>query len=350
MNGRFPSLSLPVQPPIEPMEGYPVDDLPANKGWQYEPKWDGFRCLVFREGRTVALQSKTGEPLTRYFPEVVMAASSLPHDRFVLDGELVVIGEGRLSWEDLVQRIHPSARKVAQLSAKSPATLLVFDLLAEGDTSLVERPLSERRRRLERFFADVDTPGVQLSPATQKRTEALGWLKKLEGAGIDGVVAKRTTEPYLGGRRDAMVKLRPERTADCVVGGFRRAGDGEGVASLLLGLFDEEGRLHFVGSASGFSPTVRKGLLKVLEPLIAAPGFTGITPSAESRITHGKMRDWEPLRPELVCEVRYDHFSGGRFRQVTDFVRWRPDKAAEQSTFDQVRPPPARGLEQLIGL
>jgi ATP-dependent DNA ligase len=357
MNGRFPSLTIPVRPPLSPMEARAVETLPAGSGWQFEPKWDGFRCLAFREARTVVLQSKAGEPLTRYFPEVVMAVANLPEQRFVLDGELVIVrGDGRLSFDDLQERLHPSARKVAQLSARSPATFVVFDLLAEGDDALLDEPLAERRKRLEKFFQRVAAAGggdgVRLSPVTAKKSEALGWLKSLGPAGVDGVVAKKTAAGYGGGQRDAMVKLKPERTADCVVGGLRRAADGKEIAALLLGLYDDDGRLHYVGAAGGFPDKVRKGLDKAVAPLAGASAFTGTTPTTESRLGHGKSRDWEPLEPRLVCEVRYDRFDEDRFRHVTTFVRWRPDKPPERCTFDQVRPEApkgARGLE-LIGL
>ena len=357
MNGRFPSLTLPVLPPLAPMEAKSVETLPTGTGWQFEPKWDGFRCLAFREGRTVVLQSKQGEPLTRYFPEVVMAVANLPHERFVLDGELVIVGaEGRLSYDVLQERLHPSARKVAQLSARSPATYLVFDLLAEDEESLLGKTLVERRKRLEAFFEDVEEgAGVHLSPVTAKRTEALGWLKNLESAGLDGLVAKKTGAKYQSGQRDGMVKLKPQRTADCVVGGLRRGGEGgREVSALLLGLYDDEGRLHHVGAATGFPASVRKGLDKLLAPLLGGPSpFDGTAPGAETRFSHGKSRDWEPLRPELVAEVSYDRFDVDRFRNLTTFLRWRQDKAPARCTFDQVRPPEAPkgapGLE-LIGL
>ena len=259
MNGRFPALSLAVVPPFSPMEAEPAETLPTGAGWQYEPKWDGFRCIAFRDGRTVVLQAKNGEPLTRYFPELVMAIASLPQQRFALDGEVVVFAEGgRISYDDLSQRIHPSARRVAQLSAKSPATYLVFDLLAEEDAALVEQPLSDRRKRLEKFFKGQEIGGLHLSPATARRTEALGWLKELAGAGLDGLVAKRKDEPYHAGERAGMVKIKTEHTCDCVVGGFRRNGDGA-PTTLLLGLYDDEGLLHFVGATDALAPEARLG-------------------------------------------------------------------------------------------
>lgn len=349
MNGRFPALSLAVTPPFSPMEAEPAEALPTGAGWQYEPKWDGFRCLAFRDGRTVVLQAKNGEPLTRYFPELVMAVAALPQQRFALDGEVVVFAEGgRISYDDLSQRIHPSARRVAQLSAKSPATYLVFDLLAEEDASLVELPLSDRRKRLEKFFKGQDIGGLHLSPATARRTEALSWLKELAGAGLDGLIAKRKDEPYHVGERAGMVKIKTEHTCDCVVGGFRRNGDGA-PTTLLLGLYDDEGLLHFVGATDPLPTEARQTLAQLAPPLVEPPGFTGRGPGPEGRVA--KTRDFEPLKPAIVAEVRFDRFGGDRFRATPHFVRFRPDKKPRQCTFDQVRPPAdvGRGFE-LIGL
>lgn len=362
MKGRFPAMSLAINPPLAPMEARDVDDLPSGATWQYEPKWDGFRCLAFRDGRTVVLQAKSGEPLTRYFPEVVMAIASIapPSARFLLDGEIVVIGAGRLSYDDLMGRIHPSARKVAQLSAKSPATFLAFDLLAENAESLVDLPLADRRRRLERFFKAAGTvSGVQLCPATTKKTEALSWLKELGPAGVDGVMAKRKDQPYTPGEREAMVKLKLARTADCVVAGVRRSGDGGAPATtLLLGLYDEEGLLHYVGTTAPLPEDARKGIDKLVAPLVEPPGFSGRQPpgrtsgAAAAGAGGAKARDFEPLRAALVCEVRYDRFVEGRFRSPPDLVRFRPDKKPHQCTFAGLRPAKAQkgpGLER-IGL
>ena len=377
MNGRFPALRLPVAPPFAPMESTPVEQLPSGAGWQYEPKWDGFRCLAFRDARTVVLQSKAGEPLTRYFPETVMAVASLPHERFVLDCEIIVFSGSKISYDELMQRIHPSARKVAQLSAKTPATLLAFDLLALGDESLIEEPLSDRRKKLEKFFKGVEVNGVQLSPATGKRPEALGWLRDLEGAGLDGIMAKRKDAPYRSGEREGMVKLKPQRTCDCVIAGVRRApeadvsqaveghatpaaapGPGE-ITSLLLGLYDDEGLLHHVGTVAQLPPNAKKGLEKLLAPLHPAAGatdlggFTGRQPPTEHKAGgHLQKRDYESLRPGLVCEVTYDRFTQDHFRHNPTFLRFRPDKKAAQCDFDQVRPPAdmsGRGFD-LIGL
>ena len=365
MNGRFPALKLPVSPPFAPMESTPVEELPSGAGWQYEPKWDGFRCLAFRDGRTVVLQSKAGEPLTRYFPETVMAVASLPHDRFVIDCEIIVFAStargSRISFEELQQRIHPSARKVAQLSAKTPATLLVFDLLALGDNSLIDASVGDRRKQLEKFFKGVEVTGVQLSPATAKRPEALGWLRDLEGAGLDGLMAKKKDAPYRTGEREGWMKMKTQRTCDCVVGGVRRSQSGGEVISLLLGLYDAEGLLHHVGTASQLPPVVKKALDKLVAPLALTEGdvtegsgFTGKQPPSEHRVAgHAqKARDFEPLHAGLVCEVQYDRFTQDHFRHHPTFLRWRTDKKAAKCNFEQVRPPEdkkARGFD-LIGL
>ena len=349
MNGRFPSLKLPIAPPLTPMEAVPSDRLPTGAGWLYEPRWDGFRCVVFRDARVVVLQSKQGEPLTRYFPELVMAVASLPAERFVLDGEIAVIGgDGRLSYADLEERIHPSARRVAQLSGRTPATFLATELLAENDKSYLDDPLAARRKRLERFFAGVDVAGVHLSPATTRRTQATDWLKQLGDAGLDGLVARRADEAYSGGK-GAAVWYRPRRTAQCVVGGLRRASDGKDIASLLLGLHDEEGLLQFVGGTATLPPDARRGLDTLVDPLAEAPGFTGRSPASESRAGHVKTRDWEPLRPVLVCEVEYDHFTGDHFRHPPTFLRWLPRANPRVASFDQVRPASTgeHGLEVL---
>ena len=364
MNGRFPALSLAVTPPFAPMEAEPTGSLPSGAGWQYEPKWDGFRCLAFRDGRTVVLQSKSGEPLTRYFPELVMAVAQLSHQRFAIDGEVVVFAEGgRMSYDDLAQRIHPSARRVAQLSAKTPATLLVFDLLAEDDESLIEKPLADRRKRLEKFFKGQEIAGLHLSPATTKRPEALGWLKELAGAGLDGLIAKRKDEPYRAGERAGMVKMKLERTCECVVGGFRKKVDENGggqPSTLLLGLYDDEGLLHYVGATEALPPETRAKVAELVGPLVEPPaaagtpatstaGFSGRGPGPEGRAT--RPRDFEAVKPALVCEVRFDRMSGDRFRTPPTLLRFRPDKKPKQCTFDQVRPPDdvGRGFE-LIGL
>jgi len=338
----FPSLDLPVAPPYPPMEARSVDALPEGAEWLYEPKWDGFRCLVFRDGDRVALQSKSGQPLTRYFPELVAALVGLPPRRFVIDGEIVVPVEGTLSFDALLQRIHPAERRVQKLAHETPAVLLVFDLLVdERPTDLTARPLAERRERLARLFASwPESATVRLSPSTPEVATARGWMRDLLASGLDGVIAKRRDVPYASGERTAMVKVKKLRTADCVVGGFRWAERGGQVGSLLLGLYDDEGLLHHVGFSSSFSAPERAKLRPIVEPLVRPPGFTGHAPGGPSRWSSGRSAEWQPLEPSLVCEVRYDHFSGDRFRHGTKFLRWRPDKTPRQCTFAQVRGAP----------
>ena len=342
--GEFPEIALPVQPPFPPMEAKPASRLPGGAGWLYEPKWDGFRCLAFRKGKTVALQSKSGQPLDRYFPEMVEAFGALPLKTFALDGEVVIETGGGLDFDALLQRIHPAASRIRRLARETPASFHAFDLLVdERGSSLVERPLADRRERLEALFGKVPKGGrILLSPATPDRKTAERWMKELAGAGLDGVIAKLLESPYLSGEREGMVKIKRVRTADCVVGGFRWAQAGsknEGqIGSLLLGLYDDAGRLDHVGFSSSFTAEERRELEPILLPLREPPGFTGRAPGGPSRWSQGRSTEWEPLRPALVCEVRYDHFSGGRFRHGTKFLRWRPEKKPEQCTFEQVVP------------
>ena len=332
-------MSLPVRYPVEPMEAESADELPSGPGWLFEPKWDGFRCLAFRDGDSIRIQSKAGKPLTRYFPDVVALLESLGARRFVLDGEIVIPVDGRLSFDDLLQRIHPAASRVEKLAAEHPARLLVFDLLAdERGHSLVALPLAQRRPRLEAFAKKYFPRGgaVRLSRATTRRATALGWLADGGGGELDGVVAKRLSLPYRSGERDGMVKVKRRRTADCVVGGFRYASRGREVGSLLLGLYDRKGLLHHVGFCSSLNERERKGLLAKLERLVEPPGFTGKAPGGPSRWSTERSAEWKPLRPELVVEVGFDHVTGGRFRHGTKFVRWRPDKAPTQCTMAQL--------------
>jgi ATP-dependent DNA ligase len=326
---------LPFTPPLPPMEAKSVGELPGGGGWQYEPKWDGFRCLVFRDGDAVELQSKSGRPLARYFPEVVEAVRGMKARRFVLDGELVIPIGGILSFEALQLRLHPAESRVRKLAAQTPAQLMLFDCLAgEDGESLAGRPLSARRAALELLHAREDNPSILLSPMTCDRDVAQGWLDMAGGA-LDGVVAKRREGPYECGER-AMLKIKQLRTADCVVGGFRYASGAREVGSLLLGLFNEEGKLDHVGFTSSFGNEDRKALTRRLEALRGAPGFTGDAPGGPSRWATERSGDYEPLRHALVVEVRYDHVSGNRFRHGTKFLRWRPDKAPEQCRFDQL--------------
>ena len=322
--------------PFAPMEARTARALPAGDGWQFEPKWDGFRCLVFRDGSGVRLQSKSGQPLERYFPEIVARVLTMKTRRFVLDGELVVPVGGELSFDDLLQRIHPAASRIAKLAKERPAALIVFDLLQDGAASLIAKPLTDRRARLERFMTKESSKGLFLSPATRARAEAEQWLKDA-GSALDGVIAKRAEAPYGSGTRDAMVKIKNHRTADCVVGGFRYATGKKVVGSLLLGLYDDDGLLHHVGFSSSFKADEKAALTRKIEKLKGGKGFTGRAPGGPSRWSTERSAEWEPLKPSLVVEVEYDHFSQGRFRHGTKVTRWRPDKAAKQCTMDQLR-------------
>jgi ATP-dependent DNA ligase len=331
-------MTLPIKPPFPPMEALLVSEIPAGKEWEYEPKWDGFRCLAFRDGKTVELQSKSGQPLQRYFPEIVEALLKLKPSKFVLDGELVIPVKGGLSFDDLLQRIHPAASRVAKLSRETPAQFVVFDLLVDDTGKAIHQlPLADRREKLERFAKKylAKNRSIELSPKTNNVALARKWLST-SGVKLDGVIAKRLDLPYRSGERDGMQKVKRMRTADCVVGGFRYASKGKVVGSLLLGLYDEEGLLHHVGYTSSFNEAQKKELTKKLEPLIEPPGFTGNKPGGPSRWSTKKTSEWEPLATKLVVEVQYDHFTGGRFRHGTKFLRWRPDKKPKQCLADQV--------------
>jgi ATP-dependent DNA ligase len=330
------------------MEAHSVEAIPEGEGWQYEPKWDGFRCLAFRDGGKIELRSKAGQPLGRYFPDVVAALQSLKARGFVLDGEIVIPAGSALSFDALLQRIHPAESRVRKLAAETPAWLVVFDLLVEGARSFLSMPLRDRRQRLEAFARKNFPSGgaVRLSPATTKLAVAQKWFGHV-GASLDGVIAKRIDAPYAAGRRDAMVKIKAKRTADCVVGGFRYAEKARVVGSLLLGLHDEAGLLHHVGFCSGLKATERAALTKKLEALRGGPGFTGRAPGGPSRWSTKRSSEWEPLQPKLVVEVQFDHVSGGRFRHGTTLMRWRPDKAPRQCTMDQLAQKKSRTLELL---
>ena len=330
-------LNLPVRPPLPPMEARSRGTVPEDGDWLFEPKWDGFRCLVFRDHSEVELQSKSCKSLTRYFPEVVEAVRRARARQFVLDCELLVPQGEDVAFDLLLQRIHPAESRVRRLARETPAWLVAFDLLARGSTrSLLDRPLVERRERLvefnDRFLADI--PGIELSMATTEAERAREWLDRLTG--VDGVVAKDRARGYDSGGRDAMWKVKRHRSADCVVGGFRYSSSGGGIGSLLLGLYDDEGLLHHVGFCSSFSNRDRQRLVEVVEPLVEEPGFTGNRPGGPSRWSTDRSNEWQPLRPELVVEVGYDHFTGGRFRHGTALERWRPEKEPSQCTLDQV--------------
>lgn len=319
--------------PFEPMEAKLVADLPAGDGWQYEPKWDGFRCIAVKTGDAVALWSKAGKPLGRYFPEVVATLAAIDGD-FVLDGELLIPVGPTLSFGALQMRLHPAESRIRRLSTETPARLMLFDCLASEGAMLADRPLAERRTALERFHARHRSAGLRLSPATDDPAVSRRWLAGT-GSALDGVVAKPRAEPYRPGER-AMVKVKRLRTADCVVGGFRYASAAPEVGSLLLGLYDAAGLLHHVGFTSGIAAAERPALTARLEALVEAPGFTGDAPGGPSRWSTERSARWQPLRPELVVEVRYDHVTDRRFRHGTALLRWRPDKAPHQCTLDQL--------------
>ena len=321
---------------FEPMEARQVEALPDEAGWQFEPKWDGFRCLAYRAGGSVELRAKSGKPLGRYFPEVVERLRALKPDRFVLDGELVIPIAGALSFGALQTRLHPAESRVRKLAGETPASLILFDqLLTPEGQALPPEPLSVRRTELERFWAGLGEPaGLALTPYTRDRDEAQGWLDQTGGA-VDGVIAKRLDGPYVPGER-AMLKVKRLRTVDCVVGGFRYAEGKPEVGSLLLGLYNDRGELDHVGFTSGLSAEERPALTRRLEALVEAPGFTGKAPGGPSRWSTDRSAAWKPLRPELVVEVRYDHVTDDRFRHGTKLVRWRPDKAPRQCRFDQL--------------
>src|SRR5436305_1621431 len=325
------------------MEARSVDTIPRSKQWQYEPKWDGFRCLLSRDGENVDLRSKSGEGLARYFPELVDAALKLKAETFLLDGEIVVPRGKSFAFDDLLQRIHPAASRVAKLSKETPALFLAFDLLATAkDEKLAEQPLAKRRPALQAFaqLQFKGYPTFRLSPATTSYATAKKWLAQA-GGGCDGVIAKRLDLPYQSGNRDGMQKIKKFRSADCVVGGFRYATNklngSKVVGSLLLGLYDEDGLLHHVGFTSAIKQQEKPALTAKLEPLIAKPGFTGNAPGGPSRWSTERSAQWCPLKPKLVVELAYDHFSGERFRHGTSILRWRPDKAPRQCTFDQLK-------------
>jgi ATP-dependent DNA ligase len=332
-------MALPLHMPFSPMEALSVDAIPVGAEWQYEPKWDGFRALAFRDGDKIEIQSKSGRLMTRYFPELVAALGALKARKFVLDGELAVPAGRAFSFDALLQRIHPAASRVRRLAVETPVLFIVFDLLVGADgRALTGNPLSERRRELESFYKKYcrGSPRLRLSPATMRLADAERWLKRV-GATLDGVIAKRRDLPYSSGDRSGMQKIKNYRIADCVVGGFRYNEGSALVGSLLLGLYDEDRLLHHVGFTSTIKREDKPALTKKLRALIAPPGFTGNAPGGPSRWSTERSGAWEPLKPKLVVEVCYDHFSGGRFRHGTRLMRWRPDKAPRQCTLDQVR-------------
>jgi len=332
-------MSLPLAIDFAAMEADTAKEIPSGPEWQYEPKWDGFRCLAFRDGGQLSLMSKAGQPLARYFPEIDAALLALSAKKFVLDGELIITHERALDFDALLQRIHPAESRIRKLSAETPATLLVFDLLVDDDgKDLTGLVLGERRSRLEHFaetfFERQDR--IRLSPHTGDFETAKRWFKRMAGP-LDGVIAKRTDRPYASGERHSMLKIKNLRTADCVVGGFRYGAKNRLVGSLLLGLYDEGGLLNHVGFTSGLAAADKPTLTKQLESLIEPPGFTGSKPGGPSRWSTERSTEWEPLAPKLVAEVQYDHFTGQRFRHGTRLLHWRPEKRPQDCTIRQVR-------------
>jgi len=330
-------MSLPLTKKYKPMEAQPATELPVGQEWQYEPKWDGFRCLAFRDGQKIELMSKSQKPLTRYFPELVQALSALAAKKLALDGEIVISVDGNLSFDHLLMRIHPAATRVQKLSQETPSTYIVFDLLVdENGRSLVKMPLEERRKKLEQFARKhlKGHPVIRLSPITDDLSVARKWFRM--GVALDGVVAKRRDLPYQSGERTGMQKIKRQRTADCVVGGFRYLEKKALVGSLLLGLYNDESQLDHVGFTSSIKDEDRPALTKKLEAIVKPPGFTGKAPGGLSRWSTKRSAEWQPVAPKLVVEVQFDHFTGGRFRHGTKFLRWRPEKDPRDCTLKQV--------------
>ena len=356
-----PPSGFPIEPPIEPMLAKLAPELPPGEGWLFEPKWDGFRAIVFRSDDHVYLQSRDLRPLDRYFPELAPALQQSLPPRCVVDGEIVIAGEHGLDFGALQLRLHPAASRVAKLAAETPASFVAFDLLAEGSHDLRSSPQSTRRERLEQALARA-AGFVHLTPCSRERAVAQEWFHRFEGAGLDGVVAKHESTTYQPGKR-VMIKVKHARTADCVVAGFRwhKHGPGELVGSLLLGLYDEAGTLHHVGVTSSFTMTARRQLARELAPLRksaleghpwrawADAGDTSTRmPGGQSRWSQGKDLSWEPLRIERVCEVKYDHLQGDRFRHAAVFARWRPDRGPADCRYDQLEVTPPAELAAIF--
>src|SRR5262245_40731527 len=337
-----------LKPPIPPMEARSVEKIPTGEAWQYEPKWDGFRCLAFRDCDKIYLQSKNRQPLARYFPDVVANLAKLPQQQFVLDGELVIPVGGALSFDDLQLRLHPAVSRVQKLAAAHPAVYIVFDLLAENEKSYLKLTLRDRRQLLEKFARSNlrSAKNIRLSPATIDYRVASDWFRKT-GRDLDGIIAKRLNAPYASGERTAAVKVKQIRTADCVVAGFRYATGARVIGSLLLGLYGNDGLLHHVGFISGFKASERRALAEKFERLRKPPGFTGNAPGGPSRWSTDRTGEWEPVAPKIVVEVAYDHFTGGRFRHATKLLRWRSDKNPRQCAVDQVEHRESKSLALL---
>ena len=341
-------MTLPVTPPLEPMLAKTAAEIPQGAGWRYEPKWDGFRVIVFRDGDDVHLGSRKGQPLQRYFPEILEPLRAALPERAVADGEIIIATPKGLDFDALQLRLHPAASRVARLAGETPSTVVLFDLLADGDDDLRSRPLVERR---ELLVAAVNAnPRVALTPHTADLDEGRDWFTRYEGAGLDGLIAKPGESTYRTGER-GWTKIKHLRTVDVVVGGYRMEATGRGVGSLLLGLYDGDGRLHFVGHTSGFSAAERRQLVETLRPLEGGDSFgEGRTPGGPSRWAREKDADWTRLRPELVCEVSFDHLQGQRFRHAARLLRWRQDRDPLTCTYDQLTPAQVFHLLDIVDL
>jgi len=355
-------MAFPVPPPVPPMLAKRAAALPTGGGWIFEPKWDGFRALVFRDGEALTIQSRDEKPLERFFPELVAPLKAQLPQRCVLDGEIVVVTPEGLAFDALQLRLHPAASRIALLSREVPASFVVFDLLGDGERSLLDVPFADRRARLETMLAGA-APPLHLTPATEDVAVAADWFARFEGAGFDGVIAKAADSRYEPGKR-TMLKLKHERECDCVVAGFRwhKTGAGEKVGSLLLGLHDDGGRLQHVGVVASFTDERRRELVEFLAPYRSGPAghpwqdwampeeaAGQRRPGAQSRWSQGKDLSWEPLRPELVVEVAYDHMQGTRFRHTAQFRRWRPDKPPADCTYAQLETVPPHELMAIFG-
>jgi ATP-dependent DNA ligase len=339
-------VSLPFEPPLEPMLARAAPEIPRDGAWRYEPKWDGFRAIVFRDGERVHIASRNALALERYFPELIEPLQAALPDRCVVDGEVVIATDHGLDFDALQLRIHPAASRVRMLSEQTPASVVLFDLLALGDGDLRERPLTERRDGLLGAISSSNSVGV--TPQTADADEATVWFTRYEGAGLDGVVAKDPSGTYRPGQR-LWTKIKHLRTVDCVVGGYRLAKDGKGIGSLLLGLYGDEGSLHHVGHTSSFDAAERRAILEQLQPMVGGESFGhGRTPGGPSRWAKAAETAWTSVRPDLVCEVSFDHLQSGRFRHASRFLRWRPDKAPKDCTYDQLSPPEAFALADIL--
>ena len=354
-------MNLPVNPPVLPMLAKRVGELPDAGRWIYEPKWDGFRALVFRDGGEIYIQSRDAKPLNRYFPELLEPLATQLPDRAVLDGEIVIVHNNGLDFDLLQLRLHPAASRVKMLAAQHPASIVFFDLLAEGGRNLMDTPFEERRRELERIFASAQAP-IHLTPATRDHQVAADWFRRFEGAGLDGVMAKPVDGVYMPDKR-VMLKVKHERECDCLVAGFRwhKGFEQEAVGSLLLGLFDDTGALQHVGVCASFTAEKRRELVSFLAPLREnalanhpwkewAGDVLQRIPGGQSRWSQGKDLSWEPVRAELVVEVAYDHMQGSRFRHTAQFRRWRPDKPTTACTYEQLEVVPPEEVATIFGV